>query len=102
MTSAPKCARCSHEILDGDLVTYRNGVWFHPRCWHVLATDEHIRESRQRAEQARQLLGDGKQHVEGARETLDRMLCVVCGTPITKATSWIRSDDRPTHTACAP
>ena len=102
MTSEPKCARCSREILDGELVTYRHGDWFHMRCWSILATGERIGESRRVSARSRQKIADSKERIERAHETPKRLLCVVCGTPISAGTSWIRSNDGPTHTACAP
>ena len=54
MTSALKCTRCTHEILDGDHVAYRHGNWFHMRRWRVLTTSEQIRESHRLAAQSHQ------------------------------------------------
>ena len=99
MADAPTCSRCSQDVLDGDLVVYRHGDFFHVRCWQVSQSREHIEDSKRIAQRAGEQLTRSKEHLARSHRTVADFLCVRCGT-------LIAPDDRvdtatgPAHRRC--
>ena len=75
--AAQKCARCSVQIRDGDLVQRDHGDWYHVRCARTLSS-------------------------EGLPDKPTLVLCVVCRTGIGNVEELVMTGSMPTHVRCRP
>jgi hypothetical protein len=99
---APKCARCSVRILDGEMVVRDHGDWLHVRCVRILTSDSRVRKSRALARMSRRLIESGRERIERTLPLGERpvILCVVCGDRVDSASDVTIDSSGPAHNYC--
>jgi hypothetical protein len=99
---APKCARCSASILDGELIVRDRGDWLHVRCSSILVSADRVRASRVLTRVSRKLIEAGLERTPRTAPLGERhaVLCVACGGRIDSADDVTIGPSGPTHVHC--
>lgn len=94
------CSGCSRKVLEGDLVVWDHGDWYHLQCARPLPPDGRPMEfrGRPRASEVKKMVQNGDPLPKEAAA----VRCTVCGAGIARVADMAVRASGPTHVRCRP